>query len=150
MLLETSYVFVVAMDVDPDTEELFNEIYDTEHIPNLLKVDGVVSVSRSKKVPANLIVGGETVAVGGDEPSYIAYYELEKPDVINSEVGLTRWTKEGGAARSGHIPATGISPCTRCLAEGRWQGRAARGENEFTPGDRGQVRCDPTNPKTPY
>ena len=99
MLLETSYVFVVAMDVDPDTEELFNEIYDTEHIPNLLKVDGVVSVSRSKKVPANLIVGGETVAVGGDEPSYIAYYELEKPDVINSEgwanaVDKGRWSSE--------------------------------------------------------
>ena len=85
------------MDVEPDKEELLNEVYDAEHIPNLLEVDGVVSVSRSKKVPANLSMGGETVAVGGGEPSYIAYYEVENPDVINSEgwaaaVGTGRWS----------------------------------------------------------
>ncbi len=99
MRLETRYVFVVAMDVDPDAEELFNEVYDTEHIPDLLEVDGVISVSRSKKVAANLIMGGEEIAVGDDEPSYIAYYELENADVINSEgwanaVDKGRWSSE--------------------------------------------------------
>ena len=27
-----------AMDVDPDKEALFNEVYDTEHIPLIIKV----------------------------------------------------------------------------------------------------------------
>ena len=47
MPFESKFVLVVAMDVEPDKEELLNEVYDTEHIPNLLEVDGVVSVSRS-------------------------------------------------------------------------------------------------------
>ena len=99
MPFDSKYVFVAAMDVDPEKEDLFNEIYDSEHIPNLLTVDGVVSVNRSKRVPANLIIRGETVAVGADEPLYIAYYELENPDVINSDawaaaVDKGRWTDE--------------------------------------------------------
>ena len=99
MPFDSKFVFVAAMDVDPEKEDLFNEIYDTEHIPNLLGVDGVISVSRSKRVPTNLIIGGETVAVGSDEPLYIAYYELENLDVINSDgwaaaVDKGRWTDE--------------------------------------------------------
>ena len=99
MLFETRYIWVVAMDVDPEREDLFNEVYDTEHIPDLLEVEGVVSVSRSKRVPANLTMGGETIAVGDDEPSYIAYYEVDDPEVINSEawaaaVDKGRWSTE--------------------------------------------------------
>ena len=99
MPFDSRFVFVAAMDVNPEKEDLFYEIYDSEHIPNLLGVDGVISVSRSKKVPANLIIGGETVAVGANEPMYITYYELENPDVINSDawaaaVDKGRWTDE--------------------------------------------------------
>ena len=39
------------MDVDADKEALFNEIYDTEHIPNLLKVPGVRGVTRMAGEP---------------------------------------------------------------------------------------------------
>jgi len=85
MPFDSRFVFVAAMDIDPEKEDLFNEIYDSEHISNLLDVDGVISVSRSKRVPANLTIGGETVVVGADEPMFIAYYELENPDVINSD-----------------------------------------------------------------
>jgi hypothetical protein len=97
MPFDSRFVFVAAMDIDPEKEDLFNEIYDSEHIPNLLDVDGVISVSRSKRVPANLTIGGETVVVGADEPMFIAYYELENPDVINSDawaaaVVKDRWT----------------------------------------------------------
>ena len=97
MPFDSRFVFVAAMDIDPEKEDLFNEIYDSEHIPNLLDVDGVISVSRSKRVPANLTIGGETVVVGADEPMFIAYYELENPDVINSDawaaaVDKDRWT----------------------------------------------------------
>ena len=85
MPFDSRFVFVAAMDIDPEKEDLFNEIYDSEHISNLLDVDGVISVNRSKKVPTKLTIGGETVAVGADEPMFIAYYELENPDVINSD-----------------------------------------------------------------
>ena len=41
MPIITKYLFVASMDVDPEKEDLFNEVYDTEHVPNLLKVPGV-------------------------------------------------------------------------------------------------------------
>src|SRR5262249_14473594 len=34
MPINSKYVFVASMDVDLDKEDLFNEVYDTEHIPN--------------------------------------------------------------------------------------------------------------------
>ena len=36
MAIETHYLFTASMDVDPDKEDLFNEVYNTEHIPNLI------------------------------------------------------------------------------------------------------------------
>ena len=46
MPIDSNYLFVVNMDVDAPKEALFNEIYDTEHIPNLLKVPGVRATVR--------------------------------------------------------------------------------------------------------
>ena len=43
---KTKYLFTAAMDVDAGKEALFNEVYDTEHIPQLLKVPGVLAVHR--------------------------------------------------------------------------------------------------------
>jgi len=37
MPISTKYLFVVRMDVDPDKEALFNEVYDSEHVPNILR-----------------------------------------------------------------------------------------------------------------
>ena len=31
MPITSKYLFVASMDVDPDKEDLFNEVYDTEH-----------------------------------------------------------------------------------------------------------------------
>ena len=64
---------------------MFNEVYDDEHIPELLKVDGVIAVSRLKTTPATLSMGGEELAITGEGlPNYIAIYEVESPDVLNS------------------------------------------------------------------
>ena len=52
MPITSKYLFVASMDVDPDKEDLFNEVYDTEHIPNLLKVPGVYAVTRIKANPS--------------------------------------------------------------------------------------------------
>ncbi len=45
------YLFIVSMDVAPEHEALFNEVYDTEHIPSLLEVPGVRHVYRLKGEP---------------------------------------------------------------------------------------------------
>ena len=41
MAITGKFIFTASMDVDPAKEDLFNEVYDKEHIPNLLKVRGL-------------------------------------------------------------------------------------------------------------
>jgi len=86
MPLTTRYLFSAAMDVEPQKDSLFHEVYDTEHVPMLLKVPGVISVARFKKQDVTLIIGGErkTVVVES-EPTYNALYEIESPEVLVSE-----------------------------------------------------------------
>lgn len=40
------YFYMVTFEIDPQDERDFNEIYDTEHIPNILQVEGVLQVIR--------------------------------------------------------------------------------------------------------
>ena len=58
MPITAKYLFVASMDVDPDKEALFIEVYDTEHIPNLLKVPGVYAATRIKGEPFAVSIGG--------------------------------------------------------------------------------------------
>lgn len=85
MPVQTRYVFSAAMDVEPGTEALFNEVYDTEHVPLLMKVPGVVAVARFKTQPVTMIIGGErrTIVIE-NEPKYSALYEIESPEVLTS------------------------------------------------------------------
>ena len=59
MPIKSKYLFVVSMDVDPDKEALFNEVYDSEHVPNLLQVPGVHAVARMVGEPFVLNIGGQ-------------------------------------------------------------------------------------------
>ena len=100
MAAKAKYVFTVSMDVDIDKEALFNEVYDTEHIPLILKVAGIVSAKRYKMEPLTMIIGGErkTIVMEG-EPKYMAIYELENADVLVGEgwakaVDSGRWPGE--------------------------------------------------------
>jgi hypothetical protein len=96
MPLAAPYLFVVSMDVAPEKEALFNEVYDTEHVPNLLKVPGVLSARRYATEPASMMIGGErkTVETAG-EPRYSAVYELESAQVLLSDA----WSKAVDAGR---------------------------------------------------
>jgi hypothetical protein len=100
MAIETKYVFIASMDVASEKEALFNEIYDTEHIPNLLKVPGVHNVTRLRTEPASMSIGGEQKALdGAGAPRYMAIYEIESPDVVKSiawaeAVERGRWPSE--------------------------------------------------------
>ena len=96
----TKYLFMASMDVEPDKEALFNEVYDKEHVPNLMKVPGVFAVTRLKAESFSMSIGGEKRAVAvGDEPVYSAIYEIESPDVLVSQewadaVEAGRWPNE--------------------------------------------------------
>ena len=62
MPIKSRYLFVASMDVDRDKEALFNEVYDTEHVPNLLQVPGVHTVTRAEAEPFAISLGGEKKA----------------------------------------------------------------------------------------
>jgi hypothetical protein len=86
MSFQTKYIFSASMDVEPEKESLFNEVYDKEHVPQLLKVPGVVSVARFKKQEVTLLIGGERkTVVFEEEPAYNALYEIESPEVLVSD-----------------------------------------------------------------
>ncbi|MCH9672264.1 MAG: hypothetical protein K0U93_12520 [Gammaproteobacteria bacterium] len=86
---EVRYRFTASMDVEAEHEALFNEVYDTEHVPLLLKVPGVISVTRIVNEDFDVSMGGETRRVSNDgEPRYSAVYELENADVLKS----TAWS----------------------------------------------------------
>jgi hypothetical protein len=83
---QTPYVFWVFMDVEPHRENLFNELYDTEHVPLLLKLPGCVNVARYR-----------TDAAG--EPRYLAAYEVDRTDLPMSKLwndtsDVGRWKPE--------------------------------------------------------
>ena len=79
------YLLLVSMDVDAEKEALFNEVYDKEHIPALLKVPGVVSVRRAKTTNLEMNISGQTLQMDPkDEPRYTAIYEITDPQVLTS------------------------------------------------------------------
>ena len=90
MPFQGRYLFSAAMDVTPETESLFNEVYDTEHVPALLEVPGVIAVARFKSEPVTMMIGGErkTIVIES-EPAYNALYEIESPAVLTSDA----WAK---------------------------------------------------------
>jgi hypothetical protein len=91
MATPARYLYLVMMDVEPEKEADFNRVYDTEHIPALLRVPGVLSATRYRTATDGV-------------PRYAALYEIENPDVPQSEAFQR-------AANSGEWPV-GIRPHT--------------------------------------
>jgi hypothetical protein len=82
----TPYIFLVMMDVEPHREALFNELYDSEHVPVMLGLNGCVNAVRYR-----------TQAPG--EPRYLAAYEVARSDLPNSPLwqdtsDIGRWKPE--------------------------------------------------------
>ena len=83
MSARAKYLMIASMDVDPEHEAIFNEVYDKEHIPALLEVPGVVSASRFKLRELTMMIGGERKTMDPQgAPRYNALYELESPEVL--------------------------------------------------------------------
>jgi hypothetical protein len=75
-------LLVASMNVDPAAEHEFNEWYDTEHLPQLAAVPGVLCARRYR---------------GSGERKYLALYHLASPDVAKSDAWRkaadTPWTQ---------------------------------------------------------
>jgi hypothetical protein len=91
--------------VEPDKEDIFNEVYDTEHIPNLLKVPGVHAVTRLKGESFVLSIGGAEKEIAHEGPTYSALYDIDGPHVLVS----AEWAK---AVEAGRWP-NHVRPFTR-------------------------------------
>ncbi len=106
MPIDSSYLFLASMNVEPSHEAEFNDVYDTEHVPMLSEVPGVISIVRFQRRELTMMLGGQlqTVAIK-DEPRYTALYELESPEVLVSDA----WAD---AVERGRWP-TQVRPYTR-------------------------------------
>jgi hypothetical protein len=83
---KTPYVFWVMMDVERHREALFNELYDKEHLPLLMKLPGAVNAVRYRTGTAG-------------EPRYLCAYEVERADLPmspawNATSDIGRWKPE--------------------------------------------------------
>lgn len=63
-------LFAVKATITPDREAAFNEWYNHEHIPDLLKFKGVVSARRYKAI------------LGEEKFQYLALYEFESENAL--------------------------------------------------------------------
>lgn len=106
MPITAKYLYIVSMDVDLDKEELFNEVYDTEHVPNILKVPGVIAATRTTLQPMDRsAAGGHRTLNPENEARYSVIYEIESPDIMLSDA----WKAE---AEKGRWP-TDVRPHTK-------------------------------------
>ena len=105
MPFSTPYLFVVSMDVDPEKEALFNEVYDTEHVPLIKKVPGVRAASRMQGEPFQMQLAGQKTEKPHEGPRYTAIYEIDGPAVLLSP----EWAKN---AEQGRWPSE-VRPFTR-------------------------------------
>jgi hypothetical protein len=75
---------MIGMNVAPEHEHEFNEWYNSEHVPALGSVPGVVCARRYR-------------GVGGTQ-RYVALYHLEAPEVVRSDAWRkaadTPWTQK--------------------------------------------------------
>ena len=114
MPITGNYLFIVAMDVTAEKEALFNEVYDTEHVPLLLKVPGVVSVTRAKLVPLSVMMAGKkTISSPKASPSIPPSMKSTAPTCCFPTPGPMRWNRAAGRKKCGPLPATGAMCCAR-------------------------------------
>jgi hypothetical protein len=99
MAMEGQFALVASMDVEPDVESTFNDIYDGEHVPFLSAVPGVLSIARLVRQELRMSIGGRVIEVPTDVPKYTAVYELTSPEVLVSPewadaIERGRWAQE--------------------------------------------------------
>ena len=107
MPIKSKNPFVASMDVDPDKEALFNEVYDTEHVPNLLKVPGVHAVARMEGEPFAISIGGEESASRMTDRAIARSTRSTVRMSWSARNGRRPPKRDAGPVRCGRSPATG-------------------------------------------
>ena len=78
------FLYIVETDVEAAQEEEFNAWYDTDHLPSLAAVPGVLAA-------------GRFLLRRGEAPRYLAAYRLERPEIFEGPDWLaardTAWTR---------------------------------------------------------
>ncbi|WP_174189409.1 hypothetical protein [Nocardia barduliensis] len=100
--MPTGILFVESRPKSADEAAAYHDWYENTHLAEMCKLDGVVAARR--------------LAVVGDDPSYIALYEIEADDLeaVRAELGR--------ASRSGEMsPPVGLQldppPVVRLLRD---------------------------------
>src|SRR2546427_379704 len=112
MPIQTRYLFSAAMDVDPTREGLFNEVYDGEHVPLLLKVPGGIAVARFKRQELTTVLVALADAFGARGLTVFRY------DLPFRQARPTGPPAPGGAARD-REGLRGAVEAVRASAPGR-------------------------------
>ena len=95
-----TYLLIVSMDIEGMKEELFNEVYDTEHIPAILKVPGVISASRYKVEPMKMNFGSEVVIWTRPKSQHIRQFlKLNLPVSLSQKNGARLFNLVDGLTR---------------------------------------------------
>ncbi|MCM8732032.1 DUF4286 family protein [Hephaestia sp. GCM10023244] len=98
--VEAQGLLLNQMDIDAAHEDEFNDWYDTEHLPRIAAVDGVIAARRFRS--------------DADTPRYLATYHLRDLDVVRGAAwkaaASTPWTARmrrhrTGLIRIGFVPA---------------------------------------------
>ncbi|MBR61116.1 MAG: hypothetical protein CL904_00435 [Dehalococcoidia bacterium] len=98
--MNSKYLFMASMNIESDKQQVFDEVYDTEHVPFLAEVPGVISIARFKTEELRLAIGGDIKNIVVDnQPKHTAIYEVESPEVLISRewsdaVEKGRWANE--------------------------------------------------------
>jgi hypothetical protein len=93
-------IFLVYVDIDAQHDKEFNEWYNTEHLPELLAVPGIVAAARYEAVK------------GG--PKYLAFYELDNVAVLHTPAFTNRPRTPWGERVSPSVIGTNL---TRIVGE---------------------------------
>ena len=105
--ISTRYVFVASSGVTREAEALFNEVYDTEHVPNLLQVPGVRSVTRMKGEAARFAIAGGVREL----PALARFTRRSTRSTIQrswkARNGPKPSSADGGRAKCARTPRTG-------------------------------------------
>jgi hypothetical protein len=79
-------LLLVMADIDPAIEHDFNQWYEQEHLAERMAIPGFLRARRFKAIEGS--------------PKYLALYDLESPDVLNSAdyrhvigAGKSAWTR---------------------------------------------------------
>jgi hypothetical protein len=100
---EAGGLLVSAMNVAPEAEAEFNQWYDTEHLPNLAALPGVLCARRFR-------------SVGGGMHKYVAVYHLVSPDTCETD-DWRRASQTPGRTKSVNISAIVLRLRTQTLRE---------------------------------